>query len=174
MGPRYDLSALWEQHTFLEFGARDAAATMTTMVAQPYVNHVPTMTGGVGHDELLRFYANHFIPRTPADTKLVPVSRTIGADRVVDEFLFCFTHDIEIDWMLPGIAPLPRRQAVQRTHLLGSGVGAGADRGARRRRAAGRRHRDGQEDGRGDAAVQHADGALGGQPAPGSRMIAAA
>jgi carboxymethylenebutenolidase len=108
MGPRYDLSALWEQHTFLEFGARDAAATMTTMVAQPYVNHVPTMTGGVGHDELLRFYANHFIPRTPADTKLVPVSRTIGADRVVDEFLFCFTHDIEIDWMLPGIAPSGR------------------------------------------------------------------
>ena len=105
LGPHYDLSALWENHTNLEFGARDAAATMATMVAQPYVNHIPTMTGGVGHDDLLRFYANHFIPKTPADTKLVPVSRTIGADRVVDEFLFCFTHDIEIDWMLPGIPP---------------------------------------------------------------------
>ena len=23
----------------------------------------------------------------------------------MDEMLFCFTHDIEIDWMLPGIAP---------------------------------------------------------------------
>jgi carboxymethylenebutenolidase len=23
----------------------------------------------------------------------------------VDEMLFCFTHDIEIDWMLPGVAP---------------------------------------------------------------------
>ena len=108
LGPHYDLSALWENHTALEFGARDAAATMKTMVAQPYVNHVPTMTGGVGHDDLLRFYANHFIPKTPADTKLVPISRTIGADRVVDEFLFCFTHDIEIDWMLPGIPPSGR------------------------------------------------------------------
>ncbi len=108
LGPRYDLSALWENHTSLEFGARDAAATMTTMVAQPYVNHIPVMTGGVGHDDLLRFYANHFIPKTPADTRLVPVSRTIGVDRVVDEFLFCFTHDVEIDWMLPGIAPTGR------------------------------------------------------------------
>jgi hypothetical protein len=29
----------------------------------------------------------------------------ICADRLVDEMLFCFTHDIEIDWMLPGVAP---------------------------------------------------------------------
>jgi carboxymethylenebutenolidase len=35
----------------------------------------------------------------------VPISRTIGADRLVDEMLFCFTHDIEIDWMLPGMKP---------------------------------------------------------------------
>ena len=35
----------------------------------------------------------------------MPISRTIGADRVVDEMLFCFTHDIEIDWMLPGLKP---------------------------------------------------------------------
>jgi carboxymethylenebutenolidase len=105
MGPYYDLSALWEQHTYLEFGARDAGATMRTMVAEPYVNHIPTMTGGVGHDNLLRFYKHHFIPKTPKDTRLVPISRTIGTDRIVDEMLFCFTHDIEIDWMLPGVAP---------------------------------------------------------------------
>ncbi len=27
----------------------------------------------------------------------------------MDEVLFCFTHDIEIDWMLPGIAPTGKR-----------------------------------------------------------------
>jgi carboxymethylenebutenolidase len=108
MGPHYDLSALWEQHTYLEFGARDAEATMRTMVAEPYVNHIPTMTGGVGYANLLRFYKNHFIPKTPKDTRLVPVSRTVGTDRIVDEVLFCFTHDIEIDWMLPGVAPTGR------------------------------------------------------------------
>jgi len=105
LGPHYDLNALWEKHCEYEFSTRDARATMTTMVPQPYVNHVPTMTGGVGHDELLRFYANHFIPKLPKDTHLVPISRTIGADRVVDELLFCFTHDCEIDFMLPGVPP---------------------------------------------------------------------
>ena len=108
MGPHYDLPALWERHTELEFATRDARATMATMVAEPYVNHIPTMTGGVGHDELLRFYANHFIPKTPKDTRLVPISRTVGVDRLVDEMLFCFTHDIEIDWMLPGVKPTGR------------------------------------------------------------------
>ena len=105
MGPHYDLSALWEKHCEYEFATRDVDATMKTMVAAPYVNHIPTLTGGVGYDDLHRFYKNHFIPKTPADTKLVPISRTVGADRLVDEMLFCFTHNIEIDWMLPGVAP---------------------------------------------------------------------
>jgi carboxymethylenebutenolidase len=108
LGPKYDLPALWERHTELEFATRDARATMKTMVAQPYVNHIPTMTGGVGQEDLYRFYANHFIPKTPADTRLVPISRTVGVDRLVDEMLFCFTHDVEIDWMLPGIPPTGR------------------------------------------------------------------
>jgi len=105
LGPYYDLSALWEQHCYFEFATRDVSATMKTMVAEPYVNHVPTMTGGVGAKELSRFYQNHFVNSNPADTKLIPISRTIGSDRVVDEMIFCFTHDREIDWMLPGVKP---------------------------------------------------------------------
>jgi carboxymethylenebutenolidase len=66
------------------------------------------MTGGVGFKELHRFYLNHFVHANPDDTKLIPVSRTIGADRVVDELLFCFTHDREIDWLLPGVKPTGR------------------------------------------------------------------
>ena len=75
------------------------------MVAEPYVNHIPTMTGGVGYKHLARFYKHHFVDANPDDTKLIPISRTIGTDRLVDEMLFCFTHDREIDWMLPGVAP---------------------------------------------------------------------
>jgi len=100
-----DLSALWEAHCAHEFGARDVNATMRTMVAEPYVNHIPTMTGGVGHDQLKRFYTHHFVNSNPEDTKLIPISRTVGKDHVVDEMLFCFTHTREIDWMLPGIVP---------------------------------------------------------------------
>jgi carboxymethylenebutenolidase len=108
MGPHYDLSALWDKHCEYEFITRDVDATMATMVKEPYVNHIPTMTGGVGAKELHRFYLNHFVHANPDDTKLIPVSRTIGADRVVDEMLFCFTHNREIDWLLPGVKPTGR------------------------------------------------------------------
>ncbi|MGR3910553.1 dienelactone hydrolase family protein [Burkholderia sp. SR8] len=105
LGPIHDLNALWERHCYYEFATRDVDAIMPTMVAEPYVNHVPTMTGGVGHDQLKRFYKHHFVNANPEDTKLIPVSRTIGADRIVDEFVFCATHDREIDWLLPGLEP---------------------------------------------------------------------
>ena len=108
MGPHYNLSDLWERHIHLEFADRDVDGTMKTMVAEPYVNHIPTMTGGIGYKNLYRFYKHHFVHKSPRDTKIIPISRTVGADRVVDEGLFCFTHDIEIDWMLPGIPPTGR------------------------------------------------------------------
>lgn len=105
IGPQFDYSALWDKHCEYEFGTRDVAATMATMVAEPYVNHIPTMTGGVGYRELSRFYQHHFVNSNPPDTRLVPLSRTVGATQIVDELLFCFTHTTEIDWLLPGVAP---------------------------------------------------------------------
>jgi hypothetical protein len=61
----HDLAALWDAHCRFEFETRDVDATMATMVAEPYVNHIPTMTGGVGFDKLRDFYANHFIGVNP-------------------------------------------------------------------------------------------------------------
>jgi carboxymethylenebutenolidase len=104
----HDLVTLWEAHCRYEFETRDVDATMATMVAEPYVNHIPTMTGGVGQEALKRFYANHFIGANPHDFAMTPVSRTAGMDRVVDEFIVRFTHTTEIDWMLPGVAPTGR------------------------------------------------------------------
>jgi carboxymethylenebutenolidase len=66
------------------------------------------MTGGRGTDEMLEFYGRHFIPQMPADTSIVPVCRTVGQGRVIDEIIFRFTHDVEMDWMLPGIPPTGR------------------------------------------------------------------
>src|SRR5262245_15537442 len=37
--------------------------------------------------------------------EMVPVSRTIGQGRVVDELIMRFTHTIHMDWLLPGIPP---------------------------------------------------------------------
>jgi len=104
----HDLVALWEEHCRYEFETRDVDAVMATMVDEPYVNHVPTMAGGVGHDQLKRFYKYHFIGANPPDTTLTPISRTVGTDRVVDEMLFRFTHTSAVDWMLPGVAPTGR------------------------------------------------------------------
>ena len=41
-------SALWEEHTLHEFVTKDPEATIATMVDDAYVNHVPTLTGGLG------------------------------------------------------------------------------------------------------------------------------
>lgn len=57
------------------------------------------LTGGIGRARLSKFYLNHFIFNNPDDTELDLISRTIGTDRVVDEFIFCFTHDKEVDWL---------------------------------------------------------------------------
>ena len=93
-----NLVALWEKHCRDEFEKRDINATMATMVPQPYVNHIPTMTGGVGYEQLKRFYAYHFIPINPPDFRLTLISRTVGKDTIVDEFIVKFTHTTEIDW----------------------------------------------------------------------------
>jgi carboxymethylenebutenolidase len=107
-----NLEAIWEAHCRYEFETRDLDATMATMVAEPYVNHIPTMTGGTGYEQLRRFYKNHFIGANPPDTNLTPVSRTVGKDQLVDEMLFAFTHTNAVDWMLPGIEPTGRRVEV--------------------------------------------------------------
>ena len=112
MGPVYDLEKLWDLHCYYEFVTRDVDATMATMVPEPYVNHIPTMTGGVGYRDLHRFYKNHFVNSNPKDTALIPVSRTVGADRIVDEMIFSFTHDREIDWLLPGVPPTGKKVEV--------------------------------------------------------------
>jgi carboxymethylenebutenolidase len=103
------LNDLWEEHVRDEFATRDTEATLATMVPDAYVNHVPTMTGGVGREALREFYSRRFIPQMPPDTEIVPVSRTIGTDRVVDEMIFRFTHTMAMDWMLPGVPATGKR-----------------------------------------------------------------
>ncbi|KAI0202843.1 hypothetical protein F4808DRAFT_420037 [Astrocystis sublimbata] len=104
-GPTFDLEAIWDEHTSFEFAARSVAQTMGTMVDAPYVNHVPVMTGGLGRAALTKFYRERFIHSNPADAGMELVSRTVGVDRVVDEFVCVLTHDRVVDWLLPGVPP---------------------------------------------------------------------
>ncbi|KIW28046.1 uncharacterized protein PV07_07734 [Cladophialophora immunda] len=117
-GLDFDLEAIWEEHTYFEFAERSVPKTMATMVQEPYVNHITTMTGGIGRTSLTNFYRNNFIPKNPKDMELLLVSRTIGIDRVCDEFVAKFTHDMEIDWLAPGIPPTGRKVELPCTSVV--------------------------------------------------------
>jgi carboxymethylenebutenolidase len=79
------------------------------MIPEPYVHCVPALTGGVGGKGVRQFYSKHFTNQIPKDAKVTPISRTIGKDQVVDEFILSFTHDTRWDYLLPGIAPTGKR-----------------------------------------------------------------
>lgn len=81
---------------------------METMIKEPYVYHVPVMTGGKGYEEVYSFYNNSFVGKMPNDTKFIRISRTMDKNQVVDELIVTFTHDIEIPALLPRVAPTKR------------------------------------------------------------------
>ena len=99
------LGDIFDKHIEFEFDKEDVDATMTTMTEDPYVHHIPTLAGGVGYNGVYNFYTNHFVGKMPKDWKITNVSRTVGKDQVVDELIISFTHDREIDYLLPGITP---------------------------------------------------------------------
>jgi carboxymethylenebutenolidase len=66
------------------------------------------MTGGIGYADVYNFYKNHFIGKMPDDTKIVRISRTVDKEQVVDELVLSFTHNREIDFILPGVPPTGR------------------------------------------------------------------
>ena len=105
---RPDIAAVFDDHVAAEFVDMDLEATMATMTDEPYVYHLPAMTGGVGAANVRQFYGDHFIGKWPKDIEIAPVSRTVGDDQVVDELVLSFTHDIEMPQLLPGIAPTGR------------------------------------------------------------------
>jgi carboxymethylenebutenolidase len=44
------------------------------MVANPDVNHVAVLTGGLGRLQLENCYSRYFIPGQPPDLEIVPIS----------------------------------------------------------------------------------------------------
>jgi hypothetical protein len=44
--------------------------------------------------------------------EIVPISRTVGQERIVDEFVYRCTHSIPMEWLLPGVPPTGRRMEI--------------------------------------------------------------
>lgn len=59
-------------------------------------------------EDLRAFFADVFIPAGPPSQHIRLLSRTVGADRIVDEILFTFCHSKEVPWLLPRVPPTNR------------------------------------------------------------------
>jgi carboxymethylenebutenolidase len=106
---RLELEALWAEHLAGEFTNKDVEATLSTMVDDAYVNHMPVNTGGRGKDELRAFYRDNFIPSWPDDLVMKPTNRIVGDSQLADELHLTFTHSKEMDWFLPGVPPTGKK-----------------------------------------------------------------
>ena len=82
----------------------DLDATLATMTENPYLFVSATLASAEGRDAVRDFY-KHLMTQLPNDLKFTAVTRTIGTDRIVSELILTFTHDVAIDWLLPGIPP---------------------------------------------------------------------
>ncbi|KAF3400054.1 hypothetical protein F1880_008294 [Penicillium rolfsii] len=68
----------------------------------------PTKAGGSTPEDLRTFFTDVFIPAGPPSQHIRLLSRTVGADRIVDEILFTFCHSKEVPWLLPRVPPTNR------------------------------------------------------------------
>ncbi|KAL7274119.1 hypothetical protein RUND412_002989 [Rhizina undulata] len=116
---RIDIEDLWDEHLACEFVDRNVQKTMDTMAAQPYVNHIPTCTGGRGYDDLRKFYKDFFLPCNPPSMKRKLISRTVGSNRIVDEMIITFRHTCEIPWLLPGVGPTGKECEIALVAIVG-------------------------------------------------------
>ncbi|EPS26444.1 hypothetical protein PDE_01381 [Penicillium oxalicum 114-2] len=106
-----DLESRWEEHQEAKFFSSNVGKTMNGYATHktPGVTYVPTVSGGIGTQALRRFYDQYFVGKLPPSMRIRLLSRTTGADRVVDELYISFEHTQEIPWMLPGVPPTDKR-----------------------------------------------------------------
>jgi carboxymethylenebutenolidase len=96
------------EHGKAELIDLDLEVTLATMTDNPYLFLAPTLGGGEGREGVHHFYSD-LMRQLPQDFKLTPVTRTVGSDRIVSEHILTFTHNVVMDWLLPGIAPTGKR-----------------------------------------------------------------
>ncbi|HEX3833713.1 MAG TPA: hypothetical protein VHW04_17170 [Solirubrobacteraceae bacterium] len=113
------LEEIWDEHITASLGRRDLAGSLANLVAEPSVLHIPAMTGAAGRAALTRFYLEDLFGHLPADLTLTRISRTVDRFRLVDEATVSFTHDRELPWLLPGVAPTHLRAEVLTIAVVG-------------------------------------------------------
>ena len=103
-----EMLKLWDKHLDGEFVTKNVDTSLSTMVEDAEVDHVPHHSGGRGKTALRAFYKDGFIPSWPDDLKMTLTNRVIGEDQLVDEIHLTFSHSKPMDWFLPGVPPTNR------------------------------------------------------------------
>ncbi|CAN5549466.1 dienelactone hydrolase family protein [soil metagenome] len=111
IGPHVNAEELFDHHLFTALNQRDLEGTLETLAEDAIVTFIPTLTGGQGVKELQRFYQDLF-KALAGDAQLLTVSRTVNANRVVDELVLSFTHDRQMDFILPGVAATNKKVSI--------------------------------------------------------------
>jgi carboxymethylenebutenolidase len=99
---------VWHKHVFAEFAHKNVEDALASMTEDAHVLLVPSLTGAAGKDEVRAFYGRSFLPQIPADLQPIPISQTIGQNRIIEESVYRFTHSLSMEWMLPGLGPTGR------------------------------------------------------------------
>ncbi|KAF2011129.1 NTF2-like protein [Aaosphaeria arxii CBS 175.79] len=120
-GAEVDIERVWDQNEEYKFHTQNVDKLMETFTAEPtpFVNYTPTMTGGIGQEDLKRFYSEYFLSASPPSFHMRLVSRTIGVDRIVDELYIQFKHTCEMPWILPGIPPTKQKVEIVVVSIVG-------------------------------------------------------
>jgi len=96
---------LWEQHLVGEFVTKDENLSLSTMVEDAAVMHMPTRSGGRGKAELRSYYRDMFIPSIPSEWEHTVTNRVVTEDTIVEEAKVRLVHSKQMDWFLPGLPP---------------------------------------------------------------------
>jgi carboxymethylenebutenolidase len=83
----------------------DVEAALAACAADVALVRLPVGTGATGLEGMRAHLVDDVVAHLPADLTFTRVSRTVDRFRVVDEERVTFTHDRELPWLLPGVAP---------------------------------------------------------------------
>lgn len=98
---------------------RDLGAALAVVAEDGTVENVPVPGGPRSGDALRRHLAEDVLPHLPADLAFRRVSRVADVRKLVDERIVSFTHDRELPWLLPGVAPTHRSAEVLAISVVG-------------------------------------------------------
>jgi carboxymethylenebutenolidase len=104
IGPRIDVEELFDHFQYCSLNQKEIETVMECLTSDAVITYVPTLSGGHESHEVRRFY-QEFFNALSGDARITTVSRTVNANRVVDELVLSFTHDRTMDFILPGVPP---------------------------------------------------------------------